>query len=172
MTKTRGASEGRRLLREQLVARLHYKGFSAEEIARQPTFNVGIRSIERDIQRIRANVRKNTEREEVRSWALADAEYGELWHELWIIFHRPPSEGKDDRAIKLAISAELRNVANDRNKLAFGTQTSSTAKPSSNSTSPVSEEAIAAAIDLLPTEMRTKALENLRKRIEFLEKSS
>jgi hypothetical protein len=142
------------------------KGFSTSEIARQ--LGVSDRTIERDFQEIRAKFHRINERDEVRSWALADAEYGEMWRECWVLFHRPTAEGENDRVNRLAVMDRLLRIKAQRDALAFGTQAPHT--PTRNSQL-LSDEAVGMVINLLPTSDREQAIESVRNRIALLEKS-
>jgi hypothetical protein len=165
VTKSYGATERAKAQRQRIVSSLYIKGLSPPEIARH--VGVGIRTVERDIQQIKADFRRINEREQLRTWVLADAELGELWREGWVLFHRAATDARDDRATKIAILNFLRIVANDRNRLAFGVEPTRTTQTGALNT----DEAVAMVINLLPTEMREQAIESVRKRIALLEKS-
>lgn len=167
MVRTRGSTEPNKANRQRLVLRYLVKGFSASEVARQ--LGVSDRTVERDFQEINAEFHKILERDKVRSWALADAEYEEMWRECWVLFHRPAAEGENDRVNKLAIIDRQLRIKAQRDALAFGSQEPHT--PPGNSQLP-SDEALGMVINLLPTEYREKAIESVRKRIASLEKGS
>lgn len=58
----------------------------------------------------------------LRTWALADAEYGDLWREGQILLHSPALHGSDNLAVKLRIIEVMRQIADSRNNLAFGVE--------------------------------------------------
>ena len=155
----------RKSTRQTTVLNLLLKGLSAQEISEQ--VGVGVRTIQRDIQTIRSDFNRKQDQRQLRSWALADAEWWMLWREAWALFHRPALGGENDRLPRNTILNTLVRIKTERDHLAFGTQIPPTPNPE-----PVSEEAIAQVINLIEPDDRRRVIENVRKRIAALEKST
>jgi hypothetical protein len=165
MSRPEGATATAMVNRQRIVCSLLIKGMSATEIARQVRVRT-LRTIERDIEEIRANFTNTTQTEQIRNLALADAEFGELWRESWILYHRTSQE--DSGASRLAILDRLTRIAAERNRLFFNITNSLNPSPQK----PSYDEAVAQVINLLPVNDRKRAVVAIEERIETLERSS
>jgi len=154
--------------RQATVCNLLLKGLSAQEISEHQ--GLELRTIQRDIQTIRSDFNRSREREQLRSWALADAEWAMLWREAWTLFHRPATSGENDRLPRNTILNTLIRIKTERDQLAFGTP--GVTPPNPNNPNPPSDEAIAQVINLIEPEDRKRVIESVRKRITALEKST
>jgi hypothetical protein len=150
--------------RQEKVFDFYIKGLHTTEISRQ--LGVGTRTIQRDIEEVKADLQKNEEIRRLRTWARADAEYADLWRECQMLLHSPALH--DDPATKLKIIEAMRQIADSRNNLAFAMGKHTATEP--NPTGLTKEEGVAAVVNLLPTELRNMVVESIRKNDE-LEKS-
>ena len=166
MTRRRGSSQAEIAYRQRLVRKSFFQGISPIEVAKH--FNVDVRTIERDYEKIREELQQSTDREKIRSFALADAESGEMWREAWLLYIRLSTDGGDERQFKLAVLGMILRIKDQRDRLAFGLQ------PVHNNPQPadsIKEDAASDVINLLPPDLREKAIEAIRRRKAILDQS-
>ena len=163
MARPRGATHLEKIRRQEKVHDLYVKGLHTTEISKQLNFN--IRTIQRDLEDVKAAIQKDSEAHRLRTYALADAEYADLWRECQMLLHSPALQGNDDASVKLRIIDVMRQIADSRNNLIFAIPRQRAAVLNSSAES--MEEAVAMVINLLPTELRDRALECIKKNVEL-----
>jgi hypothetical protein len=113
------------LLRQEQVQKLALRGLKPPEISKQ--IGVSIRTVERDLRTIRANLMQIVQAHEIRTLKLANAELDEIWREAWVLYHRPPREipannglamiKEDDRPMKAKLLTILTQISGEKNRL-------------------------------------------------------
>ena len=167
-------------VRQERAYHLLLRGFTPREIARAE--GVGERTIERDTEEIRFSLMQIIQTRELRTHRLALAELGEIWRELWALYHRPPRETpreqngtivtvkEDDRPIKTTLLMALMRASEAKNHLIFQTPTPPAQNnPPSNQQS--SERIVADFIDTLPENLRRAVFDVLQQRNGIPEES-
>ena len=168
MGKPKGATASTKAVRQRMVCKLFLKGLSTSEVSRQ--LGVSERTIQRDFEEIKASFQANIERDKIRSWALADAEFQVMWNEAWVLYHRAATEKENDRTAKLAVLDRLLRIKEQRDSLAFFNTQITRTQPHPKSSQTLTEEQVSAIINLSPPDERRKEIENVRNRIGVLEK--
>ena len=164
--RTKGATHIETVRHQEKAFDLYIMGLTPTEIARH--LNVSHRTVQRYLEGVRASLEKNDEIHKIRTWTRVDAEYASLWRETELLMHSQAVNG--DPSLKLRFIDELRQIADSRNRLIFASGKREATEPSLNP-APTKEETLALMTNLLPPEMREKAVETIRKLAE-LEKSS
>jgi len=164
--RPKGATHIETMRRREKVFDLCIMGLTPTEMARH--LNVSLRTIHRYLEDVKASLQKNDEVHRLRTLARVDAEYASLWRECELLLHSPILN--DNPILKLRIIDALRQIADSRNSMIFAIGKRKASEPPPNP-APTVEETLPLTINLLPPEMREKAVETIRKRVE-LEKSS
>ena len=119
MSRRKGDTVAARLKRQQLVCRLLLRGFTVPEVAGH--MYVTERAIQLDFQEIKTSLFQVIQLKELRSLKLALLELDELWREAWVLYHRPPGEGGDDRGVKAMLLMDLSRISAEKNHLLLPT---------------------------------------------------
>ncbi len=161
------------LLRQEQVQRLSLRGLTPTEISKQTV--VSVRTVQRDLEAIRANLMQIVQAQEIRTLRLANAELDEIWREAWILYHRPPREvpakdgteltiiREDDRPMKAKLLSILLNISAEKNHL-----TLSQVQPPPPTPNQTKEEAVATFINSLPPKLRDAVVGQLEQRASIL----
>lgn len=158
------------LLRQEQVQRLTLQGLTPTEISKQT--GVSIRTVERDLRTVRANLMQIVQAQEIRTLKLANAELDEISREAWVLYHRPPREvpvkngqvpamiKEDDRPMKAKLLSILLNISVEKNRLTLPQDQPSLSAP----TMQTSEEAVATFVNSLPPKLRNAIVGQLDQR--------
>lgn len=170
-----GHTQAAMLLRQEQVQRLSLRGLTPTEISKQTM--VSVRTVQRDLEAIRANLMQIVQAQEIRTLRLANAELDEIWREAWILYHRPPREvpakdgtgltiiREDDRQMKAKLLSILLNISAEKNHL---TLSQAQPPPPTSMNMQTSEEAVATFINSLSPKLRDAVVGQLEQRASIL----